>query len=1016
VGGGWQCLDCDGENPEATRFCGWCGVERATVEAAEADRPEERRLVTALFADISGFTTLSEQIDDPEELHEVIAPVISGMAAIAERYEGFIAKYAGDALLVFFGAPIAHEDDAARALLVALEMQSSLPSLLRELPPEAHGLELHIGVNTGRVISGQFGGDIRNDYSILGDSVILAQRLESVAPNGEIYVGQSTYELTRDAFTFESVGELKVKGKAKAVTGWRLIGRRLAVAVQSSRLGPVIGRRHELSAIDGMLIGLKRGHGAGVVTVAGEPGVGKSRLLAEAETRARERGVRWLQVRCPSYGNTLPYWPFAELIRAVAGVRVEHGATEARRRLEAAASVGPDVAPLLARLLGVGEPNDELSRLDPEALRRRLHAAVVDWLITLADDQPVVVTIEDVHWIDTASVSLSMELARVTQGWPVALVLTSRPEGVPTLEAVRGRVDSQWTAHFDLGPLDHDAIVVYLTALLEGEPPGDLVRVVEDRTGGNPLFVGELVHHLIDEGALSTVNGRWRMRPGWTSDNVPDTVERVLAARIDLLPSELSSVLQTASVVGRLVRLPILRALDPSTADLGDALDGLVRAGFLDPSQDGDDPALVFHHALVQEVAYGRLLRRHRRDLHRQVAEVAEALYGAGDDVIDLLARHSYLGERGAIATGYLMRAGDRARRLYANEEAMLHLERAAELARTESTDTEQLSTVLLDVADLRNVTGDFDTALGLYQEALGQRSDVRSWLGRADILRKRGDFESALEVLEQGFAAHGRSAPEVACLWHERGWTLLLQGRTAEAIEAIESGILVADSDDPIIGHLLVRLSRACNLEGRAKDALQYAFSARHSFERSQDLRGLTGALRALGDAYHKMERYDDAADAFRSALQMAERTGTVEELAGGFLNLGMAEFKRGDLLVAIECDRRAIVEFERLGHPSGQANAYSNLAEKLLRAGQLDEADTYCERALEAATTVGLSITVADVTFTAAELREQQGRPAAAAALAEDAARQFAEMGLDEDAVAATAFADRVRAASAS
>ena len=991
------------------RFCGWCGVELAADSASE--RPEERRLVTALFADISGFTTLSEQIDDPEALHEVIAPVISGMAAVAERYEGFIAKYAGDALLVFFGAPVAHEDDAARALHVALEMHAALPGLLADLPPEHRGLELHIGVNTGRVISGQFGGDLRNDYSILGDAVILAQRFESVAPNGETYVGETTVELGGDAFEFEPVGDLQLKGKSLPVPAWRLVS--VKTGRTTTRLGPVIGRQHELNAIDGMLIGLGRGRGGGVVTVVGEPGVGKSRLLAEAELRARERGVRWLQVRCPSYGETLPYWPFAELVRNLAHVRSDHGATEARRRLARAPGVTDFLAPLLARLIGVGEPRDPLARLDPESLRSRLHAGVVDWLVTLSKDAPVVVTIEDVHWIDRASVALSRELARVTQGWPIALVMTSRPEGMQTLEAVRRRVDPQWTAHFDLEPLDHDAIVVYLTALLEGEPPTALVRAVEERTGGNPLFVGELIRHLLDERALTTVNGRWRIRPGWSTDNVPDTVERVLSARIDLLPPELSAVLQTASVVGRLVRLPILRAVTDARPDLDDALGQLVEAGFLDPVQDGDEAALAFHHALVQEVAYGRLLRRHRRDLHRQVAEVAEALFGAGDDVIDLLARHSYLGDRGPIAAGYLVRAGDRARRLYANEEAMLHLERAAELARSDPSITDLLERVLIDVADLRNITGDYDAALAIYEEALDVSDDVRSWLGRADVLRKRGEFDEALGIIEQGFEAHGRDNPACACLWHQKGWTLLLQGKTAEAIEVVERGVLVASGADAIFGHLLVVLAKACSIEGRQIDALQHALFARRCFERHHDLRGLTSALRVVGQAQYEMQRYDEAVDSFRSALEMAARTGTVEELAGGYLNLGMAEFRRGQLDVAIECDQRAIIEFERLGHPSGQANAYSNLAEKLLEAGRLDEAEAYCARALADAQSLGLSIIAADVTITLAEVREQQDRPKDAIELAADASRQFAELGLRDDADSAEQFAARVRAA---
>src|SRR4051812_7730764 len=283
----WPCRACGADNPEGTRFCGHCGTRREDP-AVDEDR-DERRLVTALFADISGFTTLADRLDE-EALHAVIAPVIAGLAGVAERYEGFIAKYAGDALLVFFGAPVAHEDDAVRALHVASEMHRTLPGLIDQLPQDARGLELHIGVNSGRVISGQFGGDLRSDYSILGDAVNVAQRLESVAPAGETYVGRTTYDLTREHFELEWVGDLTVKGKPEPVAAWRLVGSTGTADVGALGSG-FIGRDAELAAIDEVL-GALRGGSGGIVVVNGQPGVGKSRLTDEVRRRIDD-GVWW---------------------------------------------------------------------------------------------------------------------------------------------------------------------------------------------------------------------------------------------------------------------------------------------------------------------------------------------------------------------------------------------------------------------------------------------------------------------------------------------------------------------------------------------------------------------------------------------------------------------------------------------------------------------------------------------------------------------------------------------------
>ncbi|HEV3472961.1 MAG TPA: adenylate/guanylate cyclase domain-containing protein, partial [Actinomycetota bacterium] len=260
----WVCSACGGDNPEGTRFCGHCGAAHAEDPAREAtvadalksfvsaqvaekivgaggEVREERRLVTALFADLSGFTPLADRLD-PEQLLEVIDPIIESMTNIVGRYEGYVDKFAGDALLAFFGAPVAHEDDAHRALMVATEMHHELAELAKKLPPEAGELTLHIGVNSGRVVARVLGTDVRMDYTVLGDAVILAQRLESAAPAGETYVGEETYQLTRDRFEFESVGELTLKGKAETVPAWRLIGE-----IRRTRgLARMVGRDTEL--------------------------------------------------------------------------------------------------------------------------------------------------------------------------------------------------------------------------------------------------------------------------------------------------------------------------------------------------------------------------------------------------------------------------------------------------------------------------------------------------------------------------------------------------------------------------------------------------------------------------------------------------------------------------------------------------------------------------------------------------------------------------------------------------
>src|SRR5215210_779831 len=300
----WSCAACSGENPPGTRFCGHCGrpadaaeevastpdhvseTLRSFVAGQVAERlveaggviPEERRLITALFADVSGFTTLADKLD-PEQLLEVIDPLISALSSIVGRYEGYVEKFAGDALLALFGAPVSHEDDAQRALHVALEMHSEIARLRGELGPDAADLSLHAGVNSGHGIARVLGSAARMDYAVLGDSVILAQRLESAAPSGETYVSELTYRFASEDFEFEPVGELTLKGKLEPVPAWRLLGPRTASRRRAvADAGPVlVGRERELEQIQRALAPLADGSGA-IVGVAGEAGVGKSRL------------------------------------------------------------------------------------------------------------------------------------------------------------------------------------------------------------------------------------------------------------------------------------------------------------------------------------------------------------------------------------------------------------------------------------------------------------------------------------------------------------------------------------------------------------------------------------------------------------------------------------------------------------------------------------------------------------------------------------------------------------------
>jgi class 3 adenylate cyclase/tetratricopeptide (TPR) repeat protein len=1041
----WQCGSCGGQNPEATRFCGHCGasvlapvpersdvddVLRSFVSGQVADRlvqaggrlTEERRLVTALFADLSGFTALSELLD-AEELLEVIDPIVSALSDVVGRYGGFVEKFAGDALLALFGAPVSHEDDAMRALLVAGEMHRDLARLREQLGPEASGLTLHIGVNTGHGVARMIGSQVRLDYAVLGESVILAQRLESAAAPNETLVGESTYALTAQRFAFEAVGPLTVKGRTEPLPAWRLVSEREVSERASTgvleRSTPFIGRNRELRALDELL--QKAGHGDGAMAmVYGEAGVGKSRLSETLRERAEARGFRWLEARCLSYGSGLAYWPLADLLRRVAGIRIDDPPAVAASRLGDALPVDRD---LFVHLLGLARRSDDTTPTEPEAFRRALHPAIARWLRSIAAEGPLVLALEDAHWIDASSLSLLDELRRTLTGARVVLYVTARhdePGAVEMLRPVTMPEDGPMPLVIRLEPLALEDTDTLASALLGAPAPSALTELLADRAGGNPFFIEEIVRSLRDTEAVFARDGHWMLRPGWEAE-LPATIEGVLSARLDALPPKAVEALQVAAVIGRRVRMPLLREV-AEQPELEASLEQLVAAGLLHPSFDGREAAYVFHHALVVDAAYARLVRRRRRELHRRTAEVAERLFGSGDDVVELLARHLYLAHGGTKAVEYLVRAGERARRLHANDEAIVQYGRAIELAEHAETPAgleTRLPGLRLVLAELHETIGDYERAAELYTAVRDATNQVTAWRGIGSALRRLGRYRDALAMIDQGFAAVTDS--DLRPLWLERGWSLSMSGAMESAVEAYRRGLGDDPPVDEITGQLLVELARTESAAGRSRKALDAITRALDVLERIDDPRGMAHALRVAGGIHQDFGDYDRAAETLRRGLALAERVGSVEEIGGCLVNLGLVERDREHWPEAIACDRRAIEEFERVGHASGRAIAYGNLAEKLALTGQIEEAEHYCARARDAAARIGHVMVAAGSIAVLGEIRLAQGRAEEALGLAEEAADRYLEADAGPSAGecyelaarAATALHDEARAA---
>ncbi|MGH2830762.1 MAG: ATP-binding protein, partial [Actinomycetota bacterium] len=831
----------------------------------------------------------------------------------------------------------------------------------------------------------------RLDYNVLGHAVTLAQRLEAAAPGGETYTGDWTYRMAHDRFVFELVGAVQAKNTTDPLIAWRLVGERTREEARLARGRPVlVDREHARSQIALALESARAGTGS-VITIAGEPGIGKTHL---ADHVRGDGGTFWLHAACAPYGSATAYGPYLALLHSFAGAGAHEGPHSLATRLEDAlrdAGLAENF-PAFARLLGTAPQ----SAGDPESNRAELHEAFVRLVGHLGDRGSTAVWIEDLHWADQASIDLTVDVARTLRERPVVFVLSARPESEATLAAIRAAAPTAVGLELEAFGPEHSRSLIRQFA--DGEPPDDLVLLVHDRAAGNPFFVQEVVRSLLDAGTLVQRDGTWVLGPG-SEEMIPPTLEELLSARIDRLTPDAKTLLGIAAVCGAEASVAVVEAM--LSKDITAASRELIAAGFVEHSTAGAVELLRFRHALLRDVAYSRLLRRRRREVHGAVAIALERVFGSGDDVVGLLASHVFEAGLGHERFELLLRAGARARRLFANEDAILHYERAASIAREApegSAPHDAIGDIRVALADLYELTGSYERGLELYEQERNTSGAIGAWTGAARTLRKRGELDRAIALVREGLdAGEGMPGWDPVALRLEEGWSLALQGRYVEAIGALSAGLDTAgDRRDATVGHVLLRLARAETVERDLDRALVHANDARTIFEASGDPRGLIKTHLATAAALHYQGRLDDAARQLRDALELCDHTGAVDDAAGSLINLGLIELERGDVAAAIECDRRAIAAFERIGHQTGRAVGYGNLAFKLFTAGDLDEARWWAGIAIEHARAIPHPPTVADATRTLARVHAASGDAAGAAALAAQAAVLYETMGL--------------------
>jgi class 3 adenylate cyclase/tetratricopeptide (TPR) repeat protein len=748
----------------------------------------ERKLVTVMFADISGFTALSEK-HDPEVVRALMNGCFDQLVPIVQEYEGTVDKFIGDEIMALFGAPKAHERHAELACSAALDMFEAIRKFNLSNGTE---LALHIGINTGLVIAGGIGSEGRQEYSVMGDAVNLAARLKDAATSGEIFVGSEVHALTNHFFEYHPLPPLRLKGKNELVRTFRLQGKKAirGTSREGTLRSQLIGREIELQALTKLLFDLKSGKGSRI-SIIGEAGIGKSRLMTEIQNQI-DKDTLWIEGRSLPYTRQRAYQPALEILSRLMNIPTGTDAEQLKVMLiadltQTFGAEGYSWLPIFCRMmqLPLSEEEDISVRyLNANALREKVFSAFITYIAAKAQKTPLILVWEDLHWADPSSLALIEHTLSLCETCPLAMVLVFRPRKEERIWQVHEQSQEKFGEHyhaFQLEPLlsSDTATLVRNLIHVENLDP-EVERIILEKAEGNPFFTEELLRSLLDNGMLYLEGKMIKTSENLDTLAIPGTLQGVIASRIDRLGDADKQTLQTASVLGRIFRETVLTellSLVKNDAHLPPSLQRLVDREMLRQRQqeEAETHGYIFKHAVTHDVAYNSLLLADRKILHRLAGETIEKL--ASEDLSDSaesLAWHYERADQQEKAVYYLKLAAGYAKKVHSNEEAVelyrRAIKQAEELVQKDNAVQwrQMLSELLENQGDILKLTGQVEQARTVFaqvNEYLDEKNRIGSAISSARIQRKIGMSYQALTRF-QIVSEHFHKANDILNQW----------------------------------------------------------------------------------------------------------------------------------------------------------------------------------------------------------------------------------------------------------
>jgi class 3 adenylate cyclase/tetratricopeptide (TPR) repeat protein len=974
----------------------------------------ERKLVTVLFADVANYTAISEQLD-PEEIHQILDGCFKILMDAIHQYEGTINQFTGDGAMAIFGAPVAHEDHAQRACHAALNIQEAIKEYGEGVRKDC-GVEfkLRIGLNSGPVIVGSIGNDLRMDYTAVGDTTNLAARMESTASPGTIQVSKDTQRLVKDFFEFESLGKVEMKGKREPQEAYQLlkageVKTRIGASVARG-LTRFVGRKNSIAALKEALKEVEGGSGQ-VVGIVGEAGVGKSRLLHEFKNQLPKNKYAYIDGRCLPFGSSISYLPFLDILRCYFEIKegdrefiikkkMAEKLSELDEKLEYTLSPFRD-------LLSLKVENEDFIKLGPQQKRERTFEAIRDLFIRVSQEKLLILAVEDMHWIDKTSEELLNYLIGWLASTNILLILLYRPEYI-----------HQWGSKsyyrkIGLNQLTAQSSAELVQAILErGEVNLKIRELILNRTSGNPLFMEELTHNLLESGSIKKKDHQFVLSCKVSDIQVPDTIQGIIAARMDRLEDNIKRTMQVASVIGRDFALRILQAITGLGEELKAYLLNLQELEFIYEKSIFPELEYIFKHALTQEVAYNSLLHKRRKEIHGQIGEAIEQIYPERlEELYEILAYHFDQGEVWGKAVEYKVKAGMKARHNYSIQTALDNFNRAREILEMHKAD---VPWGLRYNLSLERGAALLDLGQGHYAfQELKRAEDIALSEGATDLKVKAmflqataarisldiGQVKVILEEIEPLVADNiesllgvvGQQAFCSVALWEDlpmaigkekemndlihrtpnspfsdqvafySGFFHRWRGDCKKCSEILEPVLpaLKASATPVLYVNSIFTYALALGEQGRYQKAIGIMEEGRKSGEKSGGLYATPVMSNSLGWAYHELCHFDRAIDYNNLALESIQEslgpdTSDLFEIASQTrVNLGENYLMTGDVKKARE-NLELVYESAKnpayyLGRTRWYPRCLLGLGELWLQKGEMDKAEGFLSELFE-------------------------------------------------------------------